>query len=163
MPDDVWNNFSRVCGTFVERQGWHPCQMPELLLSRIIAASSKAGDCVLDPFSGSGTTAAVAAKYGRNYCGIDISQDYVKNTGVRIAELKKQKSDSLYFSVIELEEIKRLFVETGLSIAKLIENDKLLGIFVSQFSLRINNQKKYDHSAIANEIKKLKPWDNKKK
>ena len=173
MPDDVWNSFSRVCGTFVERQGWHPCQMPELLLSRIIAASSNAGDCVLDPFSGSGTTAAAAARYGRNYCGIDISQDYVKNTGVRIAEIKSQISARLsspksnlktqIFSAIELEEIKRLFVETGLSIAKLIENEKLLGIFVSQFSLRMNNRKKYDPSAIANEIKKLKPWDNKKK
>lgn len=32
IPNDVWSDYSRVCGTFYERQGWHPCQMPELLL-----------------------------------------------------------------------------------------------------------------------------------
>jgi len=37
MPDDVWNQDVRVCGTFKERAGWHPCQMPESLLKRIIA------------------------------------------------------------------------------------------------------------------------------
>ena len=139
--------------------------MPELLLARIIAASSRVGECVLDPFSGSGTTLAVAAKYGRNYCGIDISGDYAKNAGKRIAEAKSQISNlkSQIFSAIELEEIKRLFVETGLGIAKLIENDKLLAIFVSQFSHRMNNNKKYDSETIAAEIKKLKAWDNKKK
>ncbi|HBR19355.1 MAG: hypothetical protein A2Y13_09070 [Planctomycetes bacterium GWC2_45_44] len=165
MPDDVWNVFSRICGTFIERQGWHPCQMPELLLARIIAASSRLGDCVLDPFSGSGTTLAVAAKYGRNYCGIDISEDYAKNAEKRIAEAKSQisNSQSKDFDTIELEEIKRLFVETGLGIAKLIENDKLLAIFVSQFSHRMNNDKKYDSETIAAEIKKLKAYDNKKK
>ena len=50
MPDDVWDCFSRVCGTFKERQGWHPCQMPELLLARIIAASSNPDDCVLPSY-----------------------------------------------------------------------------------------------------------------
>ena len=72
MPDDVWNTYSRVCGTFKERQGWHPCQMPELLLARIIALSSNPGDLVLDPFIGSGTTAAAARQLNRTYCGIDI-------------------------------------------------------------------------------------------
>ena len=75
MPDDVWNTYARVCGTFKERQGWHPCQMPELLLARIIAASSNPGDLVLDPFNGSGTTAAAALQLGRDYCGIDISEN----------------------------------------------------------------------------------------
>ena len=60
MPDDVWDEYPRVCGTFKERTGWHPCQMPENLLKRIIAVSSKRRDGVLDPFSGSGTTAAAA-------------------------------------------------------------------------------------------------------
>ena len=46
--EDTWY-FPRVCGTFKERQGWHPCQMPESLLSRIVTVSSNRGDCVLDP------------------------------------------------------------------------------------------------------------------
>ena len=91
MPDDVWDEFSRVCGTFKERTGWHPCQMPESLLKRIIAVSSNPGDCVLDPFSGSGTTAAAAYQSGRNYIGIEISENYVENSDNRLAQLKKQQ------------------------------------------------------------------------
>ncbi len=48
--------------------------------------SSNPGDLVLDPFSGSGTTLAVAARLGREYFGIDISEDYVANATQRIAE-----------------------------------------------------------------------------
>jgi len=75
VPDDVWS-FSRVCGTFKERLGKHPCQMPESLLERIILASSNEGDLVLDPFCGTGTTLAVAHKLGRSHVGIDISPSY---------------------------------------------------------------------------------------
>ena len=52
--------------------------MPEQLLGRIIRACSDPGDVVLDPFSGSGTTLAVAKKLGRKYVGFDLSQDYVQ-------------------------------------------------------------------------------------
>ena len=85
LPDDVWS-FSRLCGTFNERVGWHPCQMPERVLERIIKVSSNTGDLVIDPFSGSGTTCVVAARLGRRYLGIDISQEYVKYSRKRIAE-----------------------------------------------------------------------------
>ena len=90
LPDDVWDEYPRVCGTFRERAGWHGCQMPENLLKRIIAASSNEGDCVLDPFSGSGTTAAAAIGLGRNYTGIEISEEYVRNANERLAKLKKE-------------------------------------------------------------------------
>ncbi|MGA2916379.1 MAG: DNA methyltransferase [Sedimentisphaerales bacterium] len=161
MPDDVWNCFSRVCGTFKERQNWHPCQMPELLLARIIAASSNKGDCLLDPLVGSGTTAVVAAKYGRNYCGIDISQSYVKNTIERIAQIKKRTKpcENLYFNPMEIDEIKRLFVETGLNRSGLLENEKLLEIFANQFAVRMNNHKKYDTGQLASVIKDFVGWD----
>jgi len=85
VPDDVWS-FSRLCGTFSERVGWHPCQMPEVVLERIVKVSSNPGDIVLDPFVGSGTTAVVAAVAGRKYFGIDVSDDYVKKAGQRIAD-----------------------------------------------------------------------------
>ncbi len=75
IPDDVWE-FSRICGTFKERIGKHPCQMPENLLELIIKASSNQGDIVLDPFGGTGTTAAVAKKLGRNFITIEISKEY---------------------------------------------------------------------------------------
>jgi len=73
---DTWN-VSRVCGTFKEREGWHGCQMPMGVLNRIILASSNAGEIVLDPFNGSGTTVVAAALLGRKYVGIDQSAEYV--------------------------------------------------------------------------------------
>ncbi|OHD14700.1 MAG: hypothetical protein A2Z98_01965 [Spirochaetes bacterium GWB1_27_13] len=75
IPDDVWQ-ISRVCGTFKERLGDHPCQMPEELLDIIIKASSNENDIVLDPFGGTGTTSAVSKKLKRNYITMDISETY---------------------------------------------------------------------------------------
>jgi DNA modification methylase len=85
MPDDVWDEYPRVCGTFRERTGF-PCQMPESLLARIIRVSSNEGDWVLDPFCGSGTTAVVAHKLGRKFTTIDISEEYVEAAQERIAQ-----------------------------------------------------------------------------
>lgn len=82
-PGDVWE-FSRVCGSFKERQGWHPCQMPESVLERIILACSNEGDKVLDPFAGSGTTLAVAQRLGRESVGYEISGKYAKGISERI-------------------------------------------------------------------------------
>jgi DNA modification methylase len=81
---DTWY-FPRVCGTFKERSGWHGCQMPEQLLGRIIRASSNAGDTVLDPFGGSGTTLAVAKKIGRQFIGSELSPDYAARIRERLA------------------------------------------------------------------------------
>lgn len=85
IPDDVWS-FSRVCGTFKERVRWHPCQMPEKVLERIVKVSSSPGDLVVDPFNGSGTTCVVAARLGRRYFGIDISETYVRESRRRLRE-----------------------------------------------------------------------------
>jgi modification methylase len=56
----------------------HSTQKPEALLHRIILASSSAGDLILDPFFGSGTTGAVALKLGRKYLGIERDSTYVQ-------------------------------------------------------------------------------------
>lgn len=83
--EDTWN-ISRVCGTFRERTGFHGCQMPEKVLERIIAVATDHGQFVLDPFSGSGTTMAVARRLGRRYIGIDISKNYVAMGKARLKE-----------------------------------------------------------------------------
>jgi site-specific DNA-methyltransferase (adenine-specific) len=84
QPDeDTWY-FSRVCGTFKERAGWHGCQMPEQLLGRIIRVSSNSGDVVLDPFAGSGTTLVTAKKLGRQWIGFELSPNYVAQAEARL-------------------------------------------------------------------------------
>ncbi len=69
---DVWTDIDRLNQTAKERLGY-PTQKPEALLERIIRASSKEGDWVLDPFGGCGTTAAAAEKLARNWVVIDIT------------------------------------------------------------------------------------------
>lgn len=54
----------------------HPTQKPEELVRKFILASSKQGDIVLDPFSGSGTTLVVAEQLGRKWLGCDLEVDY---------------------------------------------------------------------------------------
>src|SRR5258708_4903847 len=62
----------------------HPTQKPEELLKRIIVASSKPGDVVLDPFLGSGTTAAVAKQFHRNSIGIERDPIYMSAAQARL-------------------------------------------------------------------------------
>lgn len=75
-PTDVWN-ISLVSGNSPERTE-HPAQYPEELIERIIKVGTNPGDLVLDPFMGSGTTAVVAKKLGRNYVGYEIEPDFIK-------------------------------------------------------------------------------------
>ncbi|MFC5385277.1 site-specific DNA-methyltransferase [Aquamicrobium segne] len=66
----------------------HPTQKPEALLARIMLASSKPGDVVLDPFFGSGTTGAVAKRLGRHFVGIEREQNYIDAALERIEAVK---------------------------------------------------------------------------
>jgi len=87
-PDeDTWY-FPRVAGTFKERAGFHGCQMPEQLLGRIVRLCSNENDVVLDPFSGSATTVAVAKKLGRSYLAFDLSEDYVRRGLARLETIR---------------------------------------------------------------------------
>jgi DNA modification methylase len=158
MPDDVWTQFSRVCGTFKERTCWHPCQMPESLLKRIVAVSSNTGDCILDPFIGSGTTAASAYQLNRNYIGIDISNDYVENTKERLEILKKnskQKTENLFLNSHELCEIKRLVSDLPIPPKEILADKKLTKIFTRQFAVRMNNGKKYTKHEIVTALQDM--------
>ena len=62
----------------------HPTQKPEALLARVLMASTKPGDVVLDPFFGSGTTGAVARRLGRHFVGVEREQDYIDAARARI-------------------------------------------------------------------------------
>jgi adenine-specific DNA-methyltransferase len=97
IPGNVWS-FSRVRYKMEEYEN-HPTQKPEILLERIILASSNKGDLVLDPFSGSFTTSAVAKRLQRKSIGIELNESYIKIGLRRLSipsnyddkELKKNK------------------------------------------------------------------------
>ncbi len=65
----------------------HATQKPEALMHRVIAATTNPGDLVLDPFCGSGTTAAVAKRLGRNFITVDREERYVEVARHRLADI----------------------------------------------------------------------------
>ncbi|MEX8548472.1 MAG: adenine-specific DNA-methyltransferase [Mucilaginibacter sp.] len=87
VPGNVWE-FARVRYRMDEYEN-HPTQKPIALLERIIKASSNKGDLVMDPFSGTFTTCAVAKDLERNCIGIELQDEYVK-IGLRRLHLAEE-------------------------------------------------------------------------
>ena len=73
----------------------HPTQKPEALLHRVIVASTKPGDVILDPFFGSGTTGAVAKRLGRRFIGIERERSYARAAERRIGTVQPGAPDDL--------------------------------------------------------------------
>ena len=86
---NIWDDINEI-STLSDEKLDYPTQKPEALLERIIKASSKEGDIVLDPFCGSGTTLSVAKKLDRKWIGIDKSKKACeiseKRTALGVAE-----------------------------------------------------------------------------
>jgi len=82
---DVWTDLRPLHNLAAERLGY-PTQKPERLLERVIAASSKKGETVLDPFCGCGTTIAAAQKLHRHWIGIDITTLAITLIRARLAD-----------------------------------------------------------------------------
>lgn len=74
-PSNFWDDISIPFWSMPENTD-HPTQKPEKLYAKLVLASSKPGDKIFDPFLGSGTTAVVAQKLGRSYCGVEINREY---------------------------------------------------------------------------------------
>lgn len=89
LIDDVWTDFLALSSNSGERIDY-PTQKPELLLERVIKASSNEGDLVLDAFAGSGTTLAVAEKLGRRWIGIDCGKLSIYTIQKRLLNLKTE-------------------------------------------------------------------------
>ena len=75
-----------ICSGHERHQfGFHPTQKPEKVIAWIMSYLSNPNDIVLDPFLGSGTTAVVAKKLGRNYIGIELNAEYIDIANKRLA------------------------------------------------------------------------------
>ena len=74
-PSNFWDDISIPFWSMPENTE-HPTQKPEKLYAKLVLASTKLGDKIFDPFLGSGTTAVVAQKLGRSYCGVEINREY---------------------------------------------------------------------------------------
>ncbi|EAI3980255.1 adenine-specific DNA-methyltransferase [Campylobacter jejuni] len=101
IPGNVWE-FNRVRYRMDEYEN-HPSQKPEALLERIIIASSNEGDTILDPFSGTFTTCAVAQRLGRKSIGIELQEEYIK-IGLRRLNITNEYKGKI------LENIKKPYI-----------------------------------------------------
>ena len=86
VPEDWWTDIAAMKSYRKERTGY-PTQKPLALYRRMIEASSKKGDMVLDPFAGCATTCVAAEKAERQWIGIDLSS---KARGITLDRLKKE-------------------------------------------------------------------------
>lgn len=93
---DIWPDIPKLVGgiyaqkellTMPNGKFTHIAQMPEALAERPICFSTDAGDCVLDPFMGSGTTLAAARKFGRRAIGVEIEERYCEAAAMRLSQM----------------------------------------------------------------------------
>ena len=84
----------------------HPTQKPESLISRIILATTKPGDVILDPFFGTGTTGAVAKKFRRHYIGVEQDPIYVDYAKKRLCSI--QQFDGQLVDLTEKRDLPRV-------------------------------------------------------
>lgn len=90
-PSNFWDDISIPFWSMPENTD-HPTQKPEKLYAKLILASSKEGDIIFDPFLGSGTTSVVAKKLNRNYCGIELNEEYCLWTEKRLENAETDNS-----------------------------------------------------------------------
>ena len=164
IPDDTWAEFPRVCGTFRERKGWHPCQMPETVLSRIIRACSNVGDIVFDPFAGSGTTLAAAKRLSRRYLGTEVSPNYIEGIRERMEETSAiadapPAEPGKPWPAEHVRELQGVYMVEGVPTDLLHQYPHLLEAFTAHFNERLANAGvtgRYDAKSVWAELERLR-------
>ncbi len=125
----------------------HPTQKPEALLYRVILASTNAGDVILDPFFGTGTTGAVAKLLGRHFIGIERDNEYAARAMLRIAQVRPLENDS-----IEVTGSKR--AETRIPFGWLVERGLLTpGTILCDYTRRLRAKVRADGTLISSDAK----------
>ena len=125
----------------------HPTQKPQSLLHRVIVGSTKAGDVILDPFFGTGTTGAVAKMLGRDFIGIEREAAYRKVAQHRIDSVRKFDR-----SVLEVSTSKRS--EPRVPFGQLVERGMLLpGEELYSMNKRYRAKVRADGTLIGDDVK----------
>ena len=110
LIDTLWTDISPVNSQALQDTGY-ATQKPEALLERIIKASSNQGDLIADFFCGSGTTAAVAEKFGRKWIATDLGKFAIHTTRKRLIgvqrQLNKEGQDYRAFEILNLGKYER--------------------------------------------------------
>lgn len=89
LVSDVWTDIHRIKHN--KKRDPHPCQLPIHLIDRLILMTTDENDIILDPFSGTGTTAISAKRLGRKYIGFELDKKYVE-----ISQQKLERTEPNY-------------------------------------------------------------------
>lgn len=101
-PSNLWTDITVPFWSMPENTD-HPTQKPEKLVAKLVLASSRPGDVVLDPFLGSGTTSVVAKKLGRRYIGVEAELPYCLLAEKRLARVASDSTIQGYCDGVFLE------------------------------------------------------------
>lgn len=141
--DNLWTDIAQI-GTFASEREDYPTQKPELLLERIIKTSTNPGDIVLDFFSGSGTTAAVAEKLGRKWIACDIGKLAFYTTQKRLLKIDMSKDIEDPKKAYKKKARDFITINTGnYDLEKVFELNKndYLNFVMNLFEIEPNNKK----------------------
>jgi site-specific DNA-methyltransferase (adenine-specific) len=83
---DIWWDIHRL--KHRRDRDYHPCQLPDALMERIIRLTTNEGDIVLDALAGAGTTAVVSARLGRRHVAVEIDDTYVEIIKQKLAQVE---------------------------------------------------------------------------
>ncbi len=97
LLSDVWTDIHRI--RHASRRDEHPCQLPLHLLERIVLMSTDVGDVVLDPFSGTGTTAIAAKTMQRQYVGIELDEFYANISNEKLSRVNPTMLEGIPVSI----------------------------------------------------------------
>ena len=86
--NDIWSDVHRI--KHRRDRDYHPCQLPDSLMERIIRLATNPGDVVLDAFGGAGTTPVTALQMGRRYVAMDVDPNYVEIMCQKIAQVQER-------------------------------------------------------------------------
>lgn len=90
-PSNLWSDITIPFWSMPENTD-HPTQKSEKLIAKLVLASTRPNDLVLDPFLGSGTTSVVSKKLGRHYCGIELDEGFAILAEKRLAQAERDTS-----------------------------------------------------------------------
>jgi len=94
-PGNVWGDIKQLTyksKELVDRRALNTIQKPERLIERLVLASSKADDFVLDPFAGVGTTPVVCKRHHRNFVAFEINREFVDIGNRRLANVEPERT-----------------------------------------------------------------------
>ena len=125
----------------------HPTQKPEALLHRVLIASTRAGDVVLDPFFGTGTTGAVAKRLGRRFIGIERSAEYRAAAEARLGAVRPLDAEAAATTAPKRAEPRVAF-------GQLVERGLLSpGVILHSLNGRCQAKIRADGSLIASDVR----------